>query len=91
MWRSLEPFKQDIEVHELSKDNIEAVGKFGGGGGLQKFKHKELLVDCAMCCRGRKSCRSGAIAMTVGFMRTAGSCRVAREGRGDPGPVTQGG
>jgi hypothetical protein len=44
MWRSLEPFKQDIEVHELSKDNIEAVGKFGGGG-LQKFKHKELLVD----------------------------------------------
>jgi hypothetical protein len=43
MWRNLEPFKQDVDVHEPSKDNTEAVGKFLGG--LQKFKHKELLVD----------------------------------------------
>jgi hypothetical protein len=43
MWRSLEPFKQDVKVHEPSKDNTEAVGKFLRG--LQKFKHKEPLVD----------------------------------------------
>jgi hypothetical protein len=30
MWRSLEPFKQDVEVHEPSKDNTEAVGKILG-------------------------------------------------------------
>jgi hypothetical protein len=43
MWRSLEPFKQDVEVDEPSKDNTKAVGKFFGG--LQKFKHMEPLVD----------------------------------------------
>jgi hypothetical protein len=43
MWRSFKPFKQDVQVHEPSKDNTEAVGKFLGG--LQKFKHKEPLVD----------------------------------------------
>jgi hypothetical protein len=43
MWRSLEPFKQDVKVHEPTKDNTEAIGKFLGG--LQNFKHKELLVD----------------------------------------------
>jgi hypothetical protein len=31
MWRSLDPFKQDVEVHEPSKDNTEIVGKFLGG------------------------------------------------------------
>jgi hypothetical protein len=43
MWRSLEPFKQDIEVHELSKDNIEAVGKFGGGGGSSEVQTKGTI------------------------------------------------
>jgi hypothetical protein len=43
MWRSLEPYKEDVEVHEPNKDNTEAVGKFLRG--LQKFKHKEPLVD----------------------------------------------
>jgi hypothetical protein len=38
-----EPFKQDVEVHEPSKDNTEVVGQILGG--LQKFKHKEPLVD----------------------------------------------
>jgi hypothetical protein len=43
MWRSLEPFKQEVKVHEPSKDSTEKVGKFLEG--LQKFKHKEPLVD----------------------------------------------
>jgi hypothetical protein len=43
MWSSLEPFKQDVDVHEPSKDNTEVVDNFFGG--LQKFKHNESLVD----------------------------------------------
>jgi hypothetical protein len=56
MWRSLEPFKQDVEVHEPSKDNTEVVGKFLGGsaevqaqgtvGGLKysRYDHERILA-----------------------------------------------
>jgi hypothetical protein len=48
MWSSLEPFKQDVDVHEPSKDNTEVVGNFFWG--LQKFKHNESLVDLSTPC-----------------------------------------